>query len=137
MVYEVKSPILGFEEVLDVEIEKIDETFARLKAVDGAFEMTLINPYVLLKEYNFIIPTALQILLELQEGRDKVEVYCPLVLQNPVQDSEVGFSSPFVFNPAKGYVAQMSLDIREYPEFGITKPIKAFLPQELLESLSK
>ena len=83
MVYEVKSPILGFEEVLDVEIEKIDETFARLKAVDGAFEMTLINPYVLLKEYNFIIPTALQILLELQEGRDKVEVYCPLVLRAP------------------------------------------------------
>ncbi|HIV48312.1 flagellar assembly protein FliW [uncultured Helicobacter sp.] len=137
MVYEVKSPILGFENVQNVELENIDETFVRLRAMDNTFEMTLINPYVLLKEYNFTIPTALQILLELEEGRDKVEVYCPLVLQNPVQDSEVGFSSPFVFNPAKGYVAQVSLDIREYPELGITKPIKAFLPQELLESLGK
>ena len=137
MVYEVKSPILGFENVQNVELENIDETFVRLRAMDNTFEMTLINPYVLLKEYNFTIPTALQILLELEEGRDKVEVYCPLVLQNPVQDSEVGFSSPFVFNPVKGYVAQVSLDIREYPELGITKPIKAFLPQELLESLSK
>lgn len=137
MVYEVKSPILGFENVQNVELENIDETFVRLRAMDNTFEMTLINPYVLLKEYNFTIPTALQILLELEEGRDKVEVYCPLVLQTPVQDSEVGFSSPFVFNPAKGYVAQVSLDIREYPELGITKPIKAFLPQELLESLGK
>ena len=137
MEYEVKSPILGFEDVLSVELESIDETFARLKAVDGAFEMTLINPYVLLKQYNFTIPTALQILLELEEGRDQVEVYCPLVLQTPVQDSEVGFSSPFVFNPTKKYVAQVSLDIREYPELGITQPIKAFLPKELLESLAK
>lgn len=137
MVYEVKSPILGFENVQSVELQPMDEIFSHLKATDGSFEMTLINPYVLLKEYNFVIPTALQILLELEEGRDKVEVYCPLVLQNPVQDSEVGFSSPFVFNPTKAYVAQISLDIREYPELGITQPIKAFLPQELLESFAK
>ena len=58
MVYEVKSPILGFENVQNVELENIDETFVRLRAMDNTFEMTLINPYVLLKEYNFTIPTA-------------------------------------------------------------------------------
>ncbi|WP_066388975.1 flagellar assembly protein FliW [Helicobacter himalayensis] len=134
MQYEVKSPILGFENVVQVEFEKIDDVFCRISALDGSMGLILINPYALLKEYNFSIPTATELMLDLKQS-DKIEVYCVLVVQSPIEDSQVSFLSPIVFNPSKKYIAQVVLNLKDYPSFGITKPIKEFLPKELLESL--
>lgn len=135
MTYEVKSPILGFENITKVALQPIDEAFYKLDALDGNMQLILINPYTILKEYNFTIPTALQLMLEIEEGKDKVEVYCVLVVQSPIEESQVSLLSPIVINPNKNYIAQVPLSIKDYPNFGVTKPIKEFLPKELLESL--
>ena len=77
MTYELKMPILGFDDVSRVELEQIDETFSKLRSLDGTrpFEITLVNPFSLC-EYNFTIPTADEKLLDLDETRDdKVLVF--------------------------------------------------------------
>ena len=47
MTYELKMPILGFDDVTKVELEQIDETFSKLRSLDGTrpFEITLVNPF--------------------------------------------------------------------------------------------
>ena len=67
MIFEVKSPILGFERVTRMEFEKIDELFMRVSNPDGdggVPTFTLVNPF-LLRNYEFEIPTALKLLLDL------------------------------------------------------------------------
>ena len=69
MIFEVKSPILGFERVTRMEFEKIDELFMRVSNPDGEENVptfTLVNPF-LLRNYEFEIPTALKLLLDLDE----------------------------------------------------------------------
>ena len=91
MTYELKMPILGFDDVTKVELEQIDETFSKLRSLDGTrpFEITLVNPFSLC-EYNFTIPTADEKLLDLDETRgDKVLVFCVVVVQKPIENSIV------------------------------------------------
>ena len=70
MVFEVKSPILGFEDVSKMRLEKIDDLFMKLSNdEDSSPIFTLINPFAL-REYDFEIPTALQLLLEIESQED-------------------------------------------------------------------
>ena len=63
MIFELKSPLLGFENITKMELKKIDDVFARLQVLDANEpSFTLINPFVL-REYNFEIPTSIQELL--------------------------------------------------------------------------
>ena len=48
MIFEVKSPILGFENVTKMKLEKIDELF--MKLYNAEYEVphfTLVNPFLL------------------------------------------------------------------------------------------
>ncbi|RDU59710.1 flagellar assembly protein FliW [Helicobacter marmotae] len=141
MTYELKIPMLGFEDVKQVELEKIDETFSKIKALDGKtpFEIILINPFSLLPNYDITIPTADEKLLDFDESRgDKVEVYCVVVLQNPIEDSIVNLLSPFVFNPANATALQVTtLPVAQYPQFSRVQPLKEFLSKEILQTLGK
>lgn len=140
MTYELKMPILGFDDVTKVELEKIDETFSKLRSLDGKtpFEMILINPFSLC-DYAFTIPTADEKLLDLDESRgDKVEVYCVVVRQEPIENSIVNLIAPFVFNPANASCLQVTtLPVAEYPQFSRVQPLKEFLSTEILQTLNK
>ncbi|TLD96801.1 flagellar assembly protein FliW [Helicobacter jaachi] len=140
MTYELKMPILGFDDVTKVELEKIDETFSKIRSLDGerSFEITLVNPFSLC-DYAFTIPTADERLLDLDEKRgDKVEVYCVVVVQKPIENSIVNLMAPFVFNPANASALQVTtLPVAEYPQFSKVQPLKEFLSQEVLETLNK
>jgi flagellar assembly factor FliW len=105
MVYEVKKPILGFEDVLKVEFEEIDALFATLKAVDKEVPtFTLVNPYQL-REYSFDIPKDVQVLLDINENSN-ILVYNIVVLHNPITESVINFKAPLVFNKDNGRMAQ-------------------------------
>lgn len=140
MTYELKMPILGFDDVTKVELEQIDETFSKLRSLDGErpFEITLVNPFSLC-EYNFTIPTADEKLLDLDETRgDKVLVFCVVVVQKPIENSIVNLMAPFVFNPSNASCLQITtLPVAEYPQFSKVQPLKEFLSPEILQTLSK
>ena len=103
MTYELKMPILGFDDVKKIELEKIDET------------------------------------LDLDESRgDKVELYCVVVVQKPIENSIVNLIAPFVFNPANGFCLQVTtLPVAQYPQFSKVQPLKEFLSNEILQTLNQ
>ena len=109
MVYEVKKPILGFEDVLKVELEEIDALFSTLKSIDKDYpSFTLVNPYQL-RDYSFDIPKDVQILLDINEN-SKLLVYNIVVLHNPMTESVVNFKAPLIFNKDNGTMAQFILE---------------------------
>jgi len=117
MIYEVKKPILGFEDVSKVKLEEIDTLFATLKAEDKDVpSFTLVNPYAL-KEYSFDIPKDVQILLDIKENSN-ILVYNIVVLHNPITDSVVNFKAPLVFNKDNKTMAQFILDNEGYMTIG-------------------
>ena len=109
MIYEVKKPIFGFENVLKVSLEEIDGLFSTLKAVDSEVpNFTLVNPYQL-REYSFNIPKDVQVLLDIKED-SKILVYNIVVLHNPMTESVVNFKAPLIFNKDNGKMAQFILE---------------------------
>lgn len=126
MVYELKSPILGFENMIKVEFEKIDEMFAKIRDVDNpAIELTLVNPYIL-REYSFDIPKYIQLLLEINEN-SRLNVYNVVVIQKPIENSKVNFLAPIIFNEDNHFAAQIALSIRDYPDFKVADELKNYM----------
>ncbi|MFP6345994.1 flagellar assembly protein FliW [Helicobacter pylori] len=131
MNYFLKAPILGFEHINKVRLEKIDSLFSRLIGQTNspmALDMVLVNPYCL-REYSFVIPKYIELLLEL-DSHSKVEVYCVVVLQKNLEDSMVNFLAPLVFNSKNGFGAQVALSMMDYPDFGFRDPLKSFVVKE-------
>ncbi|MFZ2891318.1 flagellar assembly protein FliW, partial [Sulfuricurvum sp.] len=95
MQYDVKSTILGFDQVTKVELSEIDEMFSMLKSCDGSnVSFTLVNPY-LLREYSFDLPTSIRVLLDINED-SKVVVYNIAVIQDPLDESCINFLAPLI-----------------------------------------
>lgn len=128
MVFELVSPMLGFEDVKTLEMKKVDEFFVNVSANNG-LSLTLVNPFAL-RNYSFDIPLATQILLDIKGGEDKkdsgVEVYCIVVLQSPLEDSKVNFLAPLIFNIHNKKAMQIVLNAKDYPDFARLETLKDF-----------
>lgn len=131
MEFEVKSPILGFENVSRMKLEKIDDIFMRLDNVNGDLpSFTLVNPFAL-REYSFEIPTAIQVLLDIDNEKTKnILIANIMVVYKEIKDSTINFLAPLVFNFDNQTMAQIVLDIIKYPEYGISEPIAKFLKEQ-------
>ncbi|MDR3162463.1 MAG: flagellar assembly protein FliW [Helicobacteraceae bacterium] len=126
MTYELKSPILGFEQVKKVEFQKSDDLFSLLSAVDSdGLVWTLVNPYHL-REYSFDLSLDIQELLGIDE-KSQLLVYNVLALGKATDDSEINFLAPIVFNQDNGKAAQIVLDSRLYPDFKIAHKLSEFV----------
>lgn len=125
-VYELKSHILGFENISKVEIEVIDEFFATLKDADSKQSIfTLVNPFAL-KNYEFEMPTSLKVLLDANENSN-LNVYCVVVLQNPINKSKVNFLAPLIFNEDNGTAGQLVLSSVKYLNLGFAEEMSQFV----------
>ncbi|MCX6073469.1 MAG: flagellar assembly protein FliW [Campylobacterales bacterium] len=125
MQYEVKSTVLGFEQMTKVELTPIDELFSTLKSCDGTdISFTVLNPYAL-REYSFDVPTSVRVLLDIDEN-SKVVVYNIVVIQNPIDESCINFLAPLIFNQDNATMAQAVLSANDYPDFGFAETIKHF-----------
>jgi flagellar assembly factor FliW len=124
MQYQVKSTILGFESVECVELSQIDELFSTLRSCDGSVSFTLVNPYAL-REYSFDLPTAIRVLLDINENSNVV-VYNIAVIQDPLDESCINFLAPLIFNQDNATMAQAVLDVKNHPGLGLAEPIKKF-----------
>jgi len=125
MTFEVKTPIPGFDQVKQVELEKVDEFFMRLKSCDDDTVFMLINPF-LLREYDFEVPEYFKNLLELKEQSNTL-VLNIMIVSTPIETSVVNFIAPLVFNTDKQCVAQVLLDSNKYKEYGIMENISDYI----------
>jgi len=95
----------------------------RLESVGEGPSFTLINPYVL-REYAFDIPASLQALMEIDENSNLL-IYAIVILTTPIENSNINFVAPVIFNTDNGQMAQIIIDNRS--EFSIAEPIKNYL----------
>jgi flagellar assembly factor FliW len=84
MEFIVKKPIPGFEDINKIKLQKINDTFAILKDNNDNVLFTLVNPFMLRKDYDFEVPADVRVLLNLNENSD-VEVYCNVIMKDPIQ----------------------------------------------------
>jgi len=125
MKFEVKSEILGFENITEVELKEVDALFSTLRSTSGDdISFTLVNPHKL-REYNFDISAASEALLEIKDDKDLL-VYNILVLQSPLDESKINFQAPLIFNKANMTVVQEVLGVQNYPNYGFDESLKTF-----------
>jgi len=125
MTYEVKSPILGFEDTKHVKINEIDPLFSSMIDTNNEnISFTLVNPF-LLREYDFEISNETKELLQIDDN-SKVSVYNILLIQKPLEKSLINFLAPIIVNHDRGELVQIILDPKEYPDYGMAEPIEDF-----------
>ena len=123
MDFEVVSPILGFENIKSVKVNKFDDIFASIIATSG-IQWSLVNPYAL-REYSISLPLHAQILLNYNNTCD-LEVYCMMILQKPLEYSKVNFLAPMIFNVTNRRTMQLYYSPEEYPNFVRLESLKYF-----------
>lgn len=126
MTYELKSPILGFEDLNEVILMEQDDVFAKIQSGNNPYiELNLVNPYAL-REYSFEIPKYVSLLLDITEA-SKVTVYCVLINQKPIEHSKVNFLAPIIFNTDNGKAAQIALSVKNYPDFKVADDLQEYI----------
>jgi len=127
MRFKAVVPVLGFEDVNEWELERVDDIFAKLKAFKNSKDVsfTLIDPFVL-RDYEIEIPKFYKELLEIEDKSYKL-ILCSVIVQQPLENSKVNFIAPFVFNIDKKKMAQIVLDGEKYKNFGIMESISDYI----------
>ncbi|MCI2236317.1 MULTISPECIES: flagellar assembly protein FliW [Helicobacter] len=123
----VKSHILGFEDVNEVEFAEIDDgslAFLSLKGRDT--ELLLINPYKV-REYSFEVPAGIQALLDMKTD-SKVKVFCVFVREKQTE-IRINFLAPIILNYDNHTLAQVILTAKDYPNFGVAESIKDYIKE--------
>ncbi len=123
MQFDLKLPLLGFDAVSKMELQKIDEIFLRLESIGEGPSFTLVNPFAL-REYSFDIPTSLQGLLGITPESNLL-IYNIMILHTPIEKSSINFVAPLIFNTDNQTMAQIIVDNRS--DFGIAEPISNYL----------
>ncbi len=124
MKFDMCVPLLGFENIKQVELQKIDDVFMRMQAVEEAnISFTLINPFVL-RDYDFEVPKNIQDILEIDKDTNMLVLNIVLI-QTPIEDSIVNFIGPLVFNTQNKKAAQIILS--ESTKYCVVEKISDFL----------
>lgn len=103
--YKIVLPILGFENISSLEIEKVDEFFSFLKLSDGT-KLSIVNINILNKvSFNFEIDNATLDKLKIK-SKDDFETYFIVVSQNPIENSIINLVSPIFINEKEKLIGQ-------------------------------
>ncbi len=127
MKFDICVPLLGFDKIEQVELQKIDDIFMKMLSVkDEHISFTLIDPFVL-REYDFEVPTHIKEKLEIDE-KSNLLILNIVLIQTPIENSVVNFIGPLVFNTDNNKVAQIIL--AEASQYGIAEKISTFLDKK-------
>ena len=128
MSYNVRGELLGFPNTQNIEIIEIDSLFSTMKDIDDVnISFTIVNPYSL-REYSFDLPSDIKVLLEINE-KSNVNVYNILLIQKPLEKSTINFLAPIIINNDNNKLAQVILDPRKHPDYGMAETIESFKEQ--------
>ena len=125
MVFQVKSPILGFEHIKSYELKELDQFFIKLQSMDDDTSFTAINPYAL-RNYEFEIPTYYQELMDIND-KSELRIYNIMVVSTPIETSTVNFIAPIVCNMTNMTLSQIVLDAWAYPMYKQAAKISDFI----------
>lgn len=104
MIYEVKCPILGFDNTEQVNLESHDGLTTLLTcSKQNELKLTLINAATD-KEY-FEIPLAIKVLLDINK-QTNYSVYFTVIINKIIPKSIINLGAPIVFNEDNKTVAQ-------------------------------
>jgi len=127
MKFDMCVPLLGFENVTQVELQKIDGVFMKLYSNENRnISFTLIDPFVL-REYDFEVPLNIKEKLEIDE-KSNILIQNIVLIQTPIEDSIVNFIAPLIFNTDNKKAAQIILS--DSKEYGIAEKISNYLNKE-------
>jgi len=124
MKFEVVLPILGFENIKEYELEKIDDVFFKLKSGDISF--TLINPFAI-REYDAIISDTNKEKLELNDDTQFL-ILNNMIVATPLQNSTINFASPIIFNFDTKKMGQVILENAQ--NYSLTDPLANYIKGE-------
>lgn len=124
MKFDISVPLLGFEDLKQVELQKIDDIFMKMQSTtDKHISFTLINPFIL-RDYDFEVSQSVQD--SIGASQDSNLLILNIVLtQTPIEDSIVNFISPLIFNTDTNQATQMIL--QDSKEYGVAEKISSFL----------
>ena len=124
MKFDVIVPLLGFDDLKQVELEKIDDIFMNMKSSnDEHISFTLINPFIL-RDYDFEVPDKTKELLEIDD-KSNLLILNIVLTQIPIEESVTNFIGPLVFNTDNNKAAQIIL--AESKKYGVAEKISSFL----------
>lgn len=124
MKFEISVPLLGFDTLKEVELQKIDDIFMKMQSVeDEHISFTLIDPFVLI-DYDFEIPQNIQELLEIDKNSN-ILILNIVLIQTPIEDSIVNFVGPLIFNTDNNKAAQIIL--AENNKYSMVEKISTYL----------
>ncbi|QSZ41029.1 flagellar assembly protein FliW [Sulfurimonas aquatica] len=127
MKFDISVPLLGFEDVKEVELQKIDDIFMKMVSCkDENISFTMINPFVL-REYDFEVPQNIKTLLDISE-KSNLLILNIVLIQTPIEDSIVNFIGPVIYNTDNNKAAQIIL--ADSKEYGVAEKISDFLNKE-------
>jgi len=127
MKFDIKVPLLGFDNLKQVELKKIDDIFMKMTSCDNEhISFTLINPFVL-REYDFEVPDRTKELLGIDENSNLL-ILNIVVTQIPIENSAINFVGPLVFNTDTQTAAQIILP--DDTKYGVAETISSFLPKK-------
>ena len=124
MKFTISVPLLGFEDVKEVELQKIDDVFMKMQSTtDEHISFTLINPFIL-REYDFEIPDNIEKNLDAKKDSNLLILNIVLI-QTPIEDSIVNFVGPLIFNTDNNKAVQVILNNSK--EYSVAEKISTFL----------
>jgi len=107
MKFEVVLPILGFENIKQFNLEKIDDIFFKLDG--GEVSFTLINPFSIKPDYDVIISDFDKEKLNIVKSSN-ILILNNMIVATPLQNSTINFASPIIFNLDNNQMGQVILE---------------------------
>jgi len=105
MKFDISVPLLGFENIKQVELQKIDDVFMKMISCEDAhISFTLVDPFVL-REYDFEVPNNVKNIMEIDE-KSNLLILNIVLIQTPIESSVVNFIGPLIFNTDNNKAAQ-------------------------------
>ncbi len=127
MQFDISVPLLGFEDVKQVELQKIDDIFMKMQSTaDERISFTLINPFVL-RDYDFEVPQNIQDILEITKEAN-ILILNIVLIQTPIEESIVNFIGPLIFNTDNNKATQIILS--DTPNYSVAEKISSFLKKQ-------
>ena len=124
MKFDITTPLLGFETIKQVELEKIDDVFMKMTSCeDKNISFTLVNPYAL-REYDFEISDKIKEELEVTTDANLL-IFNIVLIQTPIEDSIINFVGPLIFNTDANKATQIIL--ADSKVYGVAEKISSFL----------